>query len=188
MLGLIWAQARNRAIGRNGTMPWHVPEDLAFFRHVTNDHPVIMGRKTWEGLADKYRPLPNRTNIVVTRNQDFVADGGYVAHDLHHAERIANKYLGDDGIAWVMGGAQIYQEALHTASLLVITELDIDVPDADAFAPNINLDSNENWLAYEADPNEGWLESREGTRYRFRVFKKPELDVSFSLKSIFALS
>ena len=78
-IGLIWAQARNRVIGKNGVMPWHLPEDLAHFKRVTLNHPVVMGRKTWDSIPPRFRPLPGRTNIVVTRQADWQADGAHRA-------------------------------------------------------------------------------------------------------------
>ncbi len=88
MLGMIWAQGHGRAIGRDGTMPWHVPEDLRFFKRMTNGHPVIMGRRTWQSLGEKYRPLPGRANIVISRNSRFEAPGAAVVSSLDEAIKL----------------------------------------------------------------------------------------------------
>ena len=77
-IGLIWAQAHSRAIGRQSTIPWHLPEDLAHFKELTIGHPVIMGSKTWLSLPEQFRPLNGRTNLIVTRNAQFVAPGAVV--------------------------------------------------------------------------------------------------------------
>ena len=88
-LGLIWAEANAGAIGRGGVMPWHLPEDLAHFRDTTLGDPVIMGRNTWLSLPVKFRPLPARMNIVVSRNADLQCDGAYVADSIEAAFRVA---------------------------------------------------------------------------------------------------
>ena len=129
-IGLIWAQARNRVIGKNGVMPWHLPEDLAHFKRVTLNHPVIMGRKTWDSIPPKFRPLPGRTNIVVTRQADWHEKGAQCSSSL----REALQQCENSNQVWVIGGAQIYAQALPLADEVVITEIDTEV-DGDAFAP-----------------------------------------------------
>ncbi|MBP7457532.1 MAG: dihydrofolate reductase, partial [Ottowia sp.] len=106
-IGLIWAQARNRVIGKNGVMPWHLPEDLAHFKRVTLNHPVIMGRKTWDSIPPKFRPLPGRTNIVVTRQADWHEKGAQCSSSL----REALQQCENSNQVWVIGGAQIYAQA-----------------------------------------------------------------------------
>lgn len=129
-LHLIFARAANGAIGKDGVMPWHLPEDLAHFKRTTLGCPVIMGRKTWESLPPRFRPLPGRTNIVVTRQRDWQAEGTRVAHSLE--EGIA--LCGDVPDAWIIGGADIYAQALPLASTAVVTEIEADF-EGDAFAP-----------------------------------------------------
>src|SRR4051794_21120002 len=102
---LVWAQSANGIIGAGGEMPWHVPEDLAHFKHVTAGRPVIMGRRTWDSLPERFRPLVGRRNIVVTRQQQFAAEGVEVAHSVEDALALA---ADDDGIVWVIGGAEIF--------------------------------------------------------------------------------
>ena len=82
MIGLIWAQAANGVIGRGGALPWHLPEDLAHFRDTTRGSTVVMGRRTWDSLPDRFRPLPGRRNVVLTRHDTWTADGAEVVHDL----------------------------------------------------------------------------------------------------------
>lgn len=129
-LHLIFARAANGAIGKNGTMPWHLPEDLAHFKRTTLGAPVIMGRKTWESLPPRFRPLPGRTNVVVTRQRNWQAEGTRVAHALDEALQLC----GDAPDAWIIGGAEIYAQALALASTAVVTEIEAEF-EGDAFAP-----------------------------------------------------
>jgi dihydrofolate reductase len=129
-LHLIYARARNGVIGKDNQMPWHLPEDLAHFKRVTLGQPVIMGRKTWDSLPARFRPLPGRLNIVVTRQADWLAEGALRAHSIEEAMRLC----GDAPEAWIMGGAEIYRQAEPLASTAVVTEIDADF-EGDAFAP-----------------------------------------------------
>lgn len=128
-LSLIVATDRNRGIGINNTLPWRLPEDLAFFKRTTSGHPIIMGRKTFDSIG---RPLPNRRNIVVTRNAGWTKEGVERAGSLEEAVRIAG-----DGEVFVIGGAQIYVDAINVADKLIVTEIDA-VYDCDAFFPAID--------------------------------------------------
>ena len=131
-LNLIWAQARNGVIGRDNTIPWRLPEDMAHFKQTTLGCPVIMGRKTWDSLPPKFRPLPGRLNIVVTRQADWQAPGTLRAGSL--AEAVALCPQGEP--AWVIGGAQIYAQALPLATRAVVTRIDADF-EGDAHAPTL---------------------------------------------------
>ena len=129
-LHLIFARARNGVIGNKGSMPWHLPEDLAHLKKTTMGCPVIMGRKTWDSLPPRFRPLPGRLNVVVTRQPDWQVDGALRAGSL--AEAAASCAAHAD--VWILGGAEIYAQAAHLASSAVVTEIDADF-DGDAFAP-----------------------------------------------------
>ena len=131
-LGMIYARSRNGVIGKDGVMPWHLPEDLAHFKQVTMGCPVIMGRKTWESLPPRFRPLPGRLNIVVSRQPDWNAEGATLASSLHEAVTLC----ADHPQAWIMGGAQIYSQAAPLADTAEITEIDADF-EGDAFAPEL---------------------------------------------------
>jgi dihydrofolate reductase len=131
-LHLIYARARNGTIGKDGQMPWHLPEDLAHFKRVTLGQPVIMGRKTWDSLPSRFRPLPGRLNIVVTRQSDWRSDGALRANSIEDAMRLCSN-VSD---AWIMGGAEIYRQAEPLASTAVVTEIDADF-EGDAFAPEL---------------------------------------------------
>ena len=132
-LHLIYAQARNHVIGVKGALPWHLPEDLAHFKQTTMGQPVIMGRVTWESIPEKFRPLPGRTNVVVSRQPHLVAPGAKVVSSLQAGLQL----FSDDEVVWLIGGAQLYAEAMPLAAQLVITEIDADF-EGDAYAPPLN--------------------------------------------------
>ncbi|HTQ18324.1 dihydrofolate reductase [Mycobacterium sp.] len=156
VLGLIWAQSTSGVIGRGGDIPWRVPEDLAHFKQVTLGHTVVMGRRTWDSLPARNRPLPGRRNVVLSRRTDFVADGADVVDSLEQALT--------EPEAWVIGGGQIYPLALPQATRCEVTEVDIDLSrdDDDALAPVLD----ETWLGHTGD----WQVSRTGLRYRFHSY------------------
>jgi len=129
-LKLIFARASNGVIGANNTLPWHLPEDMAHFKRVTLGCPVIMGRKTWDSLPTKFKPLPGRLNIVVTRQSGWQAQGALVAHSIAQACALCPA----DSTAWVIGGAEVYGQAVPLATEAVVTELDAAFT-GDAFAP-----------------------------------------------------
>ena len=133
MLSLIVARAANGCIGRDNKLPWYLPNDLKYFKRVTLGKPIIMGRKTWESLKG---PLPGRTNIVITRQANYVADGAKVVTSLDDAIRMAENVALIDGVdeAVVIGGAEIYAQALEKVARLYVTEVHADV-DGDAFFP-----------------------------------------------------
>ena len=132
-LALIAAVARNGVIGRGGALPWRLPEDLQHFRRVTMGAPVIMGRKTWDSLPERFRPLPGRRNIVVTRQADWRAAGAEAAPSFEAALALA----GDAARAFVIGGAELYRAALPMADELVLTEIEHDF-DGDAVFPALD--------------------------------------------------
>lgn len=137
-LHLIFARAANGVIGKDGGLPWHLPEDMAHFRRVTSGHPVVMGRKTWDSLPPKFRPLPGRTNIVVTRQGSWKAEGALRAGSLQEAIDLCP--AGAD--VWVIGGAEIYREALPLAQTAVVTEIEAEF-DGDAHAPEFGSEWKE---------------------------------------------
>ncbi|MGV2902279.1 dihydrofolate reductase [Microbacterium sp. AGC62] len=155
-VGLIWAEAHGGVIGAEGGMPWHVPEDLAHFKDVTLGTPVVMGRKTWDSLPERFRPLAGRDNIVVTRQQDW-SEGG-----ARRAATVAEAVRGLDRV-WIIGGAEIFRQVIGDADRLEVTELDLDV-DGDAYAP-----AKTGWRL--VDEGE-WQTSRTGIRYRFLGYER----------------
>ena len=129
-LHLIYARAANGVIGKDNTIPWHIPEDMAHFKQLTQGCAVIMGRKTWDSLPPRFRPLPGRTNIVVTRQSNWRAEGAQPATSLSSALALCDPRQ----TLWVIGGAQIYAEALPLADSIEVTEIDKDF-EGDAYAP-----------------------------------------------------
>ncbi|MCW5322892.1 dihydrofolate reductase [Verminephrobacter aporrectodeae subsp. tuberculatae] len=132
-LHLIYARAANGVIGKDNRLPWHLPQDLAHFKQLTQGCAVIMGRKTWDSLPPHVRPLPGRSNIVLTRNSGWHAAGAQRAASQHEAIALCDARQ----IAWVIGGAQIYAEALPLADCVEVTEIDQDF-DGDAHAPTLD--------------------------------------------------
>ncbi len=129
---MIFARAANGVIGLNNAMPWHLPQDLAHFKQLTHGFPVIMGRKTWDSLPPRFRPLPGRSNVVVTRQADWSAPGAWPATSLAHALQLC----GQAQEVWVIGGAQIYAQAEPLAQRIEVTEIAQDF-EGDAFAPTL---------------------------------------------------
>lgn len=160
-LHLIMARTRAGVIGHQNTLPWHLPEDLAHFKRLTQGCPVIMGRNTWESLPPRWRPLPGRTNIVVTRNPHWHADGAHAATSLAQALALCQ----EADTAWVIGGAQLYAAAQPLSCQAVITEIDIDTA-GDAFAPQFLPPWHETAREEHTAAN--------GLRYRFITLQQPQ--------------
>ncbi|MFF2084859.1 dihydrofolate reductase [Nocardia sp. NPDC058176] len=158
LIGLIWAQANDGVIGVDNKIPWRIPEDMANFRDTTMGHPVIMGRRTWDSLPPRFRPLDGRRNIVVTRQTDWAAEGAERTASVPDALALAGEVD-----LWIGGGGEIYREALPLATTLQVTEVDTTVP-GDAFAPPIGPE----WSA----PETPWLTSKTGLRYRIRRYTR----------------
>ena len=154
-VSLIWAEAADRVIGADGSIPWQLPEEQQHFKRLTMGATVVMGRGTWESLPSSVRPLPGRRNIVVTRQPSYDAPGAEVASSLEDALERAK---GDD--VWVIGGATIYQQALPHADRVVRTRVHLQV-EGDTRAPV--LDSQ--WTMVERDPATGLHKSAEGIEY-----------------------
>jgi dihydrofolate reductase len=144
-LKLIYARSRNGVIGRDGQLPWHLPADLAHFKQTTLGQAVVMGRKTWDSLPERFRPLPGRTNIVITRQKDWQAKGALVAHSLAQAMALCP----EPGPLWVIGGAEVYAQALPLASTVVVTEIDMETQ-GDAHAPPLGAEWKETSRQFHA--------------------------------------
>jgi len=129
---IIAAVARNRVIGKDNRLLWNIPEDMAHFKALTAGHTVIMGRKTWESLPPRFRPLPGRRNIVITRQADYAAPGAELADSLENALKLASTAT----VAFIIGGEQIYTQAMAVADRLEITEVELE-PEGDAWFPEI---------------------------------------------------
>ncbi len=162
-INLILARAANGVIGANGTMPWHLPEDLAHFKQQTGDAPVIMGRRTWESLPPRFRPLPGRRNIVVTRQDDWKAEGAQRAASLQEAISLCEESQAPE--VWIIGGAQIYAEAEPLAQRAVVTEIARDY-EGDAHAPVLDPS------AWRETQRESHVSAREGLGYSFVTYER----------------
>ncbi|MCI1644128.1 dihydrofolate reductase [Bifidobacterium crudilactis] len=182
-VNLIWAQARDThgrdgAIGFEGSMPWHLSEDLRRFKELTISHPVIMGRKTWESLQERYRPLSNRDNIVVSRQPDYRAAGATVVGDFEAAMDLARQEsIPDDGMdrteIWVIGGAQLFDDVISQADKAYVTQIDAQVA-ADTYAPDIqDLVDSGRWFIADSG---AWQTPRKADgvvrRFRFVNYQK----------------
>lgn len=133
----IVAVDKNHCIGKGNALAWDIPTDMQFFRNTTKDAIVLMGRKTFESIG---RPLPNRENWVLTSNKEWQHEGVFVAHDLSKAfEEIRHNRLenDEDGVLFIIGGADIYHQTLSVADELIVTHVDTEIQDGDAFYPQI---------------------------------------------------
>ncbi len=147
---LIAAVTRGGVIGRDGGIPWRLPEDMERFRSLTMGHPVVMGRHTWESLPDQFRPLPGRGNVVVTRNPDWSAQGADRAGSIEEAFDL----LESESQVFVIGGGEVYAAALPFADELVLTEIDADI-EGDATFPSWNRDEFEEIERHERVAEDG---------------------------------
>lgn len=120
-ISMIAAMGKNRVIGKNNDIPWHLPDDFQYFKDTTKGHCVIMGRKNWESLPHKFKPLPGRTNIVITRQEGYIADGGQVTDSLENALEIAQQK--GEKEAFIIGGGEIYRMGLEWADKIYLTEI-----------------------------------------------------------------
>jgi dihydrofolate reductase len=164
-VGLIWAQTPDGVIGADNAIPWRLAEDVAHFKATTLGCPVVMGRKTWESLPPRFRPLAGRRNIVVTRDPRWVADGAERAGSIAEALEFAATSLPEQAApscTWVIGGGEIYRAALAHATMLSVTEVDAPV-EGDVYAPAVDA----SWAVGE---DTGWQSSTSGLRYRIRRY------------------
>jgi dihydrofolate reductase len=138
IISIIAAVSENNVIGRDNTLIWHIPEDMKYFKEKTSHHVVITGRKNYESIPEKFRPLPNRNNIVITRQIDYAAPGAVVVDSIESAI-IKSREFGDNEV-FVIGGAQIYEQTMHLADKLYITKIHKSF-EGDAFFPEIDLNA-----------------------------------------------
>jgi len=158
VISLLVAHARNRTIGRDGALPWHLPADMKRFRELTTGHTVVMGRRTFQSLPDAYRPLPNRRNLVLSRDPAYRAPGAEVYPDLHSALDACA------GECYVIGGGDTYREALPSAGRVYATEIEETV-EGDTFFPAL---AAAEWRRVEQ--SERMLEN--GHAFTFRTYER----------------
>ena len=135
IISIIVAMAKNRVIGNKGIIPWRIPEDTKRFKEITMGHPVIMGRKTYESIPEKYRPLPGRKNIILTNGENSY-DGCLMVNSIEHAMYEAGRETEE---AFVLGGAAVYEAFLPFADRIYLTQIESDF-EGDVFFPEINLE------------------------------------------------
>jgi len=162
-ISLIWAQARGGVIGAGGGLPWHLPEDLALFRRLTMGATVVMGRRTWESLPERFRPLPGRTNVVLTSDAQWSATGATRAGSVEQV-------LAEHDTCWVIGGGAVYAAFLPHADRVVVTEVDLGV-DGDTWAPALG----EEWRRTTRTPDDGWSASSSGPRFAVSEYVREQL-------------
>ncbi|NCT37842.1 dihydrofolate reductase [Bacillus sp. EB93] len=160
MISLIVAMDQNRVIGKNNKLPWHLPADLQYFKQVTMGHPIVMGRKTFESIG---RVLPGRENVIVTRNQEFKAEGCVVLHDIAQIKMFADNHEEE---VFVIGGAEIFKEILPFTDRLYITEIH-ETFEGDTFFPEI--DENE-WDEISSKP--GSIDEKNRFAHDFIILQK----------------
>ncbi|WP_250038159.1 dihydrofolate reductase [Paractinoplanes maris] len=148
-LHLIWAEARDRVVGADGAIPWRLSEDQKMFRARTDGATVVMGRATWDSLPERFRPLPGRRNVVLTRDPSWSAPGAEVAHSVGEVDL--------SGEVWVIGGESVYRAFLPRAEHILRTRIDLDVA-GDTHAPELD----DGWVVTSSS---GWQTSGNGLRY-----------------------
>ncbi|EEH64720.1 dihydrofolate reductase [Gleimia coleocanis DSM 15436] len=164
---MIWAQDAEGKLGSGSEMLWHVPADFRHFKQSTVGFPLIMGRKSWDALG-RFAPLPQRRNIVVTRNRDFIPEGGEVAFSIEEAISLASA---DSELVWIAGGAHIYEQAMPFADELVVTYLDLNVSTAGpvVYAPQIDPAV---WEVVKAESDADWREKSGDARWKVVVYRR----------------
>ncbi len=135
IISLIAAVSHNRVIGKNNDLPWHLPDDMKFFMQTTKGHHCIMGRKNYESLPEKFKPLPNRTNIVITRQKNFNAPGCLVMNAIDQGLSVAQN--NNENEVFIIGGAEIYREAMEQTHRMYLTEIYAEI-DGDTYFPTFN--------------------------------------------------
>jgi dihydrofolate reductase len=164
VISLIAALSKNRVIGKNNDLPWHLPDDMKYFMNTTKAHHVIMGRKNYESIPEKFRPLPNRTNIVVTRQKEYHAPQCILVNKLEDGIALA-KTAGEKEL-FIIGGAEIYTLGLKYATRLYLTEIDATI-DGDTYFPEVNPTE---WKEISRVPH--GKDERHAHRFDFVVYEK----------------
>lgn len=160
MISLLFAMDKNRVIGNNNDLPWHLPADLAYFKRVTMGHAIIMGRKTYESIG---RPLPGRENIILTRNKGFEAEGCTVIHTVDDILKLQET---TEDELFVIGGAQIFEEVLPFTDRMYITHIEAEF-EGDTYFPEVD---EEDWTVISKE--KGIKDERNPYDYYFAVYEK----------------
>ena len=164
IISLIAALSQNHVIGKNNDLPWHLPDDMKFFMQTTKCHYVILGRKNYESIPEKFRPLPNRTNILVTRQKDYPAPGCEIVHSLEDALNFARKNNQEE--VFIIGGAEIYNQSMSYATRLYLTEINATI-DGDTYFPEYK---KEEW--HELSRSHHEADERHAYDFDFVIYEK----------------
>lgn len=163
MISLLYAMDKNRLIGRNNQLPWHLPQDLAYFKRVTMDHKIVMGRKTFDSIG---KPLPGRENIIITRDKNYLCDGCKVLHSIDELLELSSSHKDEE--IFVIGGAEIFKEILPFSDRLYITYIHHEF-EGDTFFPPTN---ESEWKMISKEP--GIKNEKNPYDYEFVVYEKIE--------------
>ncbi|WP_309081157.1 dihydrofolate reductase [Zhihengliuella sp.] len=170
LIALVWAQTVDGVIGRDGDLPWHLPEDMAHFKAETMGHPVVMGRRTWASIPPRFRPFAGRTNIVLTSDPATADDvrqaGGIAVERLDEALDAARAADGGE-LVCVIGGGQVFAAAVPLADTAVVTVINAEV-DGDTYAPALE----DGWELAAAEPADGWRTAANGTEFRIERWRR----------------
>lgn len=164
IISAIAALAQNRVIGKNNDLPWRLPKDMKYFMEKTKGHHVIMGRKNYESIPEKFRPLPDRTNIVLTHQDSYKAPGCTIIHSLETGIKLAEK--NNETELFIIGGAQIYELALPYVTRLYLTEINSEI-DGDTYFPEFEKDM---WMKTSSYSNE--IDEKHKYPFQFVVYEK----------------
>lgn len=163
MINMVWAEAHDHVIAKDGNIPWRLPADLAFFKQETIGHPIVMGRNTFKTFNN--RPLPQRTNIVLTHDETFVAPAGFEV--MHSVDEVLAATVEQGLDLSVIGGVAIYASFMAYADELAITEVDLDIPGGDAHVPPVDLTT---WQLIEE--RAGVLDERNTIPHTFKIYRR----------------
>lgn len=164
ILSLIVAKSINDVIGIDNQLPWHLPADLKYFKHLTTGHTIIMGRKTFESIG---RPLPNRKNVVITRDKKFNAEGIHVKNSIDEAIEFANIESDSNEEVFIIGGDTIYQQTLELADKLYITQVNTIIENGTSFFPKID---SETWKSVSSESH--LKDEKNQFDYSFEIYEK----------------
>lgn len=163
-ISIIVAVSRNNVIGKNNSLIWHLPADMKFFKEKTTGHCIITGRKNYESIPEKYRPLPNRTNIIVTRQKNYPAPNTIIADSIEQAIEKAKKIT--DKEIFIIGGGDIFKQSLYLTNIIYLTKIDY-LFEGDVFFPEIDL---KEWK--EISRVKGIIDEKNKYPHEFIVYKK----------------
>lgn len=167
-ISIIAAISDNNVIGINNTLPWRLPNDLKRFKEITTGHTIVMGRKTYEsfGTPEKRKPLPNRTNIILTTKKDYQVEGAIICHEFLDTVELCFK--NKDAKLFAIGGAEIYKQFLkHGADYMYLTVVHTTIENADTFFPEINYDE---WELLSEEPH--FADEKNEWNYTFKTYKR----------------